>query len=532
VRRGKHLLVLVVSGATALWAWNSLRPSSAPNVETTPPVAAVPSATVVKDAARPDIREPIEPEPAQPEPAPRTTNGTLIVRVTPPPGVVLTPDALAGSEVKVWFDSRRPKLPPELVVELGGLEPGHHAVRVHVPGFTPMERSFELAREERLELEFTLDAGLTLRGRVVDPDGKPIYPAGVSLSCWPVRPGPSVNQSDSVDERGEFELLGVTPGWIVLHAGWRGFHGVRLELGELTYGDSRDDLEIVLGLGNELGGIVRLPDGTPASRAKVKLTSADSEEWENEARCDSAGRFLFRGLPQGRVSVRSWIEPEEPAGSPFDEEYEEALADHYVACPRAWLEAETGRTDLEVRLEEPGRVEVHFSGTPEAHCTVFDLHGQLVWKPPTMFDGHSEPDLEFPDASPGTIEILGLTSGTYWLELSAWGHEPRTPADLLVGASVTLRSGAATQVELRLEPSTWVWLVLPEALESFPEVTVRSEGSPPRRPDLGYSLPVERCGVQLARGTHTLSIRHGDRHAELTVTVNGEPEREFAVAFD
>lgn len=537
--RGQLLLVLVVAGAMALWGWSSLRPPPPTKEEgASAPLAAPPSAPLALDAPRAEAREPIELAPTPPASAlaptsaPRTANGALIVRVTPPPGLTLSPEALERSEVKVWFDERRPKLPPELEVVLDELEPGHHAVRVHVPGFTPMERSFELAREERLTLEFALDAGLTLRGRVVDPEGKPIYPAGVQLSCWPVRPGPAVNQSGSVDERGEFELLGVPPGWIVLHSSWRGFHSVRLELGELKPGDSRDDLEIVLGVGNELGGIVRLPDGSPASRAMVRLTSAEGEEWENEMRCDTEGRFLFRGLPAEMVSVRSWIESEEPAASPFTAEYEESLAEHYVACPRAWLEAETGRTDLDLRLEEPGRLVVLFSGAEETRGAVFDEHGQPVWSDPIPLFEHTQPCLDFRNPSPGTLEILGLTSGTYWLELSAWGHENRTPADLLVGASVTLRDSATTQVELRLEPSTWVWLVFPEELDSFPEVTVQGQGSPPRRPDLGHYLPVERCGVQLARGTHTLSIRHGERHAELTVTVDGEPERELAVVFD
>ena len=173
-----------------------------------------------------------------------------------------------------------------------------------------------------------------------------------------------------------------------------------------------------------------------------------------------------------------------------------------------------------------------FSGAEEAQGAVFDGHGQPVWRDPTAFFGHTQPDMDSRNPAPGTLEILGLTSGTYWLELSGWSGNPRFSTHLLAGTSVTIRSGATAQVELRLEPSTWVWLVFAEELDSFPEVIVRSEGTPARRPDLGYALPVERCGVLLARGTHTLSIRHGERHVELTLTVNGEPERELAVAFD
>lgn len=537
--RGQLLLVLVVAGAMALWGWSSLRPPPPTKEEgASAPLAAPPSAPLALDAPRAEAREPIELAPTPPASAlaptsaPRTANGALIVRVTPPPGLTLSPEALERSEVKVWFDERRPKLPPELEVVLDELEPGHHAVRVHVPGFTPMERSFELAREERLTLEFALDAGLTLRGRVVDPEGKPIYPAGVQLSCWPVRPGPAVNQSGSVDERGEFELLGVPPGWIVLHSSWRGFHSVRLELGELKPGDSRDDLEIVLGVGNELGGIVRLPDGTPAPRAKVKLTSAQGEDWENEVRCDPEGRFRFRGLPDGTVSVRAWMPPEPATGSPFDEEEQAAEARHFALCPRAWLEAEAGRTDVEVRLEAPTRLEVRYSGAEEAECRVFDAHGREPWIDPDPLL-RSQPALELVNAGPGVLEVLGLTSGTYWLELSGWDGAPRGSSLLLAGTAVQVRAGLSTNVELGLAPWTWVTLAFEEALDGTPDVQVRTDdgsfrrvrSANPRELPRGFRLP-------LAPGSHALVVRHGGKAAQLELTVSGEPTLRLPVRLE
>ena len=529
------LLAFALLGAAAVKAVSRSRATTPAGDAVAPAARAAPPR--VAEALPPaghDAREPLEPEPGPERPlfAAPAPGGTLIVRVVPPPGVLLSPDVRAKSEVKVHFDPRRSTLPPDLTLELDGLEPGHHAVRVLVPGYILMERSFVLPRDEALTLEFALDAGLALRGRVVDPEGRPVYPAGVGVTSWVVRPGSAVSLSTSVDEHGRFELLGVPPGEIVLGASWRGWHRVSRELGVLAPTEPHDDLELVLGVGKELGGIVRLPDGTPAPRAEVKLTSAQGEDWENEVRCDPEGRFRFRGLPEGTVSVRAWMPPEPATGSPFDEEVQAAEARHFALCPRAWLEAEAGCTDLEVRLEAPTRLEVRYSGTGEAECRVFDAHGREPWIDPDPLL-RSQPALELVNAGPGVLEVLGLTSGTYWLELSGWDGAPRGSSSLLAGTEVQVRAGQSTNVELGLAPRTWVTLAFEEALDSAPDVQVRTDGGRFRRVRSTDPRELAR-GVRLALGpgAHTLLVRHGAKSAQLELTLSGEPSRRLPVRFE
>ncbi|MEQ1894384.1 MAG: carboxypeptidase-like regulatory domain-containing protein, partial [Planctomycetota bacterium] len=465
-----------------------------------------------------------------PAPAPQTTNGTLIVRVTPPAGLVLSPDALAGSEIKVWFDERRPKLPPELEVELDGLEPGHHAVRVHVPGFTPMERSFELVREQRLELEFELDTGVTLRGRVVDPEGRPVSPAYVSVSCWPERPGPSVDFADDVDEQGRFEFLGVPAGFAIASASGTGFGDVSLELGELEPNSERNGLELVMGLGNRVQGRVQLPDGKPASRAEVRIESTALVEnrWSVETRCDGNGAFLLRGLGPGPAQLMSWARQPKPPASVDDAE--EGDPD----CPRALLLIEVASaTNLVVQLEVPSVIDVRYLGADEVNCSVFDDNGLSFWEGSSSFDD-SEPGILVEDDGAGVLRVRGLTSGSYWIELTESLAGMHEMSDALLGrAHIRVRAGESSSLTIELQPPTWVELHFDEPLDSFPLVTVSTEGLPPRRvAELGFSLPVSHCGLLLEPGRHSLSILHGERRASVALTVNGEPERELAVVFD
>ncbi len=461
---------------------------------------------------------------------PASSHGTLVVRVVPPEGVELSAEALRGSEVKVWFDPRRPQLAANLTAEFDGLEPGSHSVRVGVPGFVPLIRSFELAPEQRLEIVFELDTGVALRGRVVDPEGRPVSPAGVSVSCWPVRPGPSVDFADVVDEQGRFEFLGVPAGWAVLSASWMGFGDVSLELGELVPRSERNDLEIVLGLGNHVQGVVRLPDGRPASRAEVRIESTALVEnpWEVETRCDGDGAFLLRGLGPGPARLMSWAPGREPAASQSAPEEDDSVR------PRALLQMqEASATDLVVQLEEPTAIDIRYVGADEVGCSVSDVNGFPVLRSLALFDGY-EPELEIEDEGAGVLRIRGLTSGAYWIELSQRLGGIHVMSHALLGrAHVLVRAGESRSLVIELRPPTWVELQFAEPLDSFPLVTVSTEGFPPRRvAELGFSLPVMRYGMLLEPGRHTLSILHGAKRASVSLTVNGEPERELAVAFD
>jgi protocatechuate 3,4-dioxygenase beta subunit len=99
--------------------------------------------------------------------------------------------------------------------EFHGLSGGEHHLVVTDSSnlLAPVERDLVLRGDERLEsVDFTLTAGLTLRTRIVDPDGRPLAGAAVSISALDTN---AISSKDLVGKSGAdgwFETHGVSPG--------------------------------------------------------------------------------------------------------------------------------------------------------------------------------------------------------------------------------------------------------------------------------------------------------------------------------
>lgn len=220
--------------------------------------------------------------------------------------------ALVGAQVHARCDADVSMVVPRLAVvdeelrfAFDALPAGTtHYVQFDAPAFVPVASEADVAAGETAELELELQTGVRVAGRVVDPDGAPIEGVRVT-SNWAMREA-------ETDADGRFELGGIEPGPVGLYAEARGMAPVLAELGELSDRARIDDHEIVLGDGLALRGVVRWPDGAPATGALVVATkrmdaAADDEDWlpfaEIETDSDAEGRFALLGLGPSRFDV-------------------------------------------------------------------------------------------------------------------------------------------------------------------------------------------------------------------------------------
>jgi hypothetical protein len=99
--------------------------------------------------------------------------------------------------------------------EFHGLSAGEHHLSVSDASnlLAPAERELVLRGDERLEsVDFALSAGLTLRTRIVDPDGRPLAGAAVYISALDNN---AIGGKDLVGKSGAdgwFETHGLSPG--------------------------------------------------------------------------------------------------------------------------------------------------------------------------------------------------------------------------------------------------------------------------------------------------------------------------------
>jgi len=159
--------------------------------------------------------------------------------------------------------------------------------------------------------DVVLQAGATLRGRVVEQGGGPVADARVSVAHPgdPRQTGPAAFAADEVEQAstaadGSFRLPSVRAGEITLVVEADG----RPQLEEdvtLQPGDSRDVGTLVMNAELRLSGTVRDPHGVVAG-ALLTVSPAGALPIDAIARTtsDEQGRFAFAGLPAGRATLR------------------------------------------------------------------------------------------------------------------------------------------------------------------------------------------------------------------------------------
>jgi protocatechuate 3,4-dioxygenase beta subunit len=142
------------------------------------------------------------------------------------------------------------------------------------------------------EIEVMLDAGLAIRGRVTSTEGGALADTAVSVTSGEEEGGAST------DENGEYEVLAVAPGEVVLDFRKPGYRAAKRTL--QVQQPTRVDVSLSRGLALR-GVVVAGEAGVPKAQVHAQSSAADAES--QSAVTDASGQFTLQGLVPGRYEL-------------------------------------------------------------------------------------------------------------------------------------------------------------------------------------------------------------------------------------
>jgi hypothetical protein len=188
---------------------------------------------------------------------------------------------------------------------LENIKPGPTQVLAQAPGFTTGRApTIEVEDGKAVnDVEIALETGAKLTGRVTDASGAAV--AGVTVRAETMGPGAGrvmrfdgADSAASTDPSGEYSLDSLEPGeksFVFSRSGYVD------ETKTITLASGRDNrLDVVLGSGLRVGGVVVTEGGAPVADATVRASSAAGGF--REAHTDAGGAFQLEGLTPGHYS--------------------------------------------------------------------------------------------------------------------------------------------------------------------------------------------------------------------------------------
>ncbi len=363
--------------------------------------------------------------------------GRIVGTVTPPEGS--NGGEIVGADVagygvdktaNTWrrLVSKKVQVADDLTYEINGL-PAHLTYEVQID-LAPFEAeevdelSIE-AGEDRV-IDLVLEHGVTLAGRVVDPQGEPVAGVEVQASVknrgrsW----GPSHRRSRMTKADGTFRLEGIAPGNMTLSADAKGYEKHETNLENLERGHVDESFVLVLERGNAIAGTVLWPDGTPAAGAFVDAEAEESDRgWRDPRKStfktDSDGRFEITGLDEGsyRLDARGTRKEKVTVISKITGKEKEKTKRTTWRAAESRVESGTSGLVLTLGpgLDVPGRV-VDDVGAPvkEFKLTAQRVVENYSWNPKNRRQKRFE-------AADGTFE-LALEEGRWTIVAEAEGH--------------------------------------------------------------------------------------------------------------
>ncbi len=248
--------------------------------------------------------------------------GLLRLRVVPSALMLARGTDLAAARASAhasWFGSegvdrsRSSSADAAGVVELGGLSTrGPWMVRVALEGaLTPAVELITPKPGQVLEHDVALSLAPRFAGVVRGPRGEPIPKASMRIKSA----GRGDSSVGATDELGRFEVYADGLGTVWLTAARTGLVAAQVGPFDVVEGFELTQLDLRLGEGMAIEGIVRWPNGAPANGATIGLreprrgSAAASSETFLTANRD--GSFCFTGLEPRAYSVRARLRPEE-----------------------------------------------------------------------------------------------------------------------------------------------------------------------------------------------------------------------------
>ena len=194
------------------------------------------------------------------------------------------------------------------------LSSGVYALDVVAPGLAPWRSpDFRVEANKPLTLSAHLEQGLTVRGRVFDPDGNPLADATVLseaealpiiLSMDEDTLGRQVQRMTKTDEDGFFELSLLRSGETVFRASHADFAPGWSSFVVLQAGQEHPELVIQTSRGGTIRGRVETELGVPAEGEQIlaSLNEMSGEQMRTSFRqvaTDAAGEYVIGNLPAG-----------------------------------------------------------------------------------------------------------------------------------------------------------------------------------------------------------------------------------------
>lgn len=175
----------------------------------------------------------------------------------------------------------------------------------------------EVARGRATPLDLHLELGGSVVGRVLAADGSPIAGATVeaNLARGPFGLAERIVRQATTSAAGTYELLAVAPGSVQVSARAKGGAASEARQVDVTDRVRVTGIDLQLGSGEAIAGIVRWPDGTPAVGAEVRASAVGGQAFgpgafraqrrgeEPRGVADASGRFVVNGLAAGEYTV-------------------------------------------------------------------------------------------------------------------------------------------------------------------------------------------------------------------------------------
>lgn len=176
---------------------------------------------------------------------------------------------------------------------IGVLRPGSNVIQLAGVGYTTIERTVEIAQagEAAALGDVVFEAGLTIRGRVMEESGSGVPGARISALI----PTGTENRETlfaEADAEGRFVLRGLKDVAYMVGATAVGFAPLQKSLTAST-----DEQILTLKRSITLSGRIVDPDGAPVGRAQVSAQRGDDRQTFRFGRSGADGRFTF-DLPE------------------------------------------------------------------------------------------------------------------------------------------------------------------------------------------------------------------------------------------